>query len=232
VTDTLLHLDSSASHAEVSVSRRLTSAFAETWRRVHGGVHIYRDLAADPVPLPTPAYCAFGTRLERHGVVPVRAVADMAGDAAERAEWARTAPLVEELLAADTVLLGVPMYNYSVPAALKAWIDRVTFPGVYTAPATGDSLLAGTRVVVASARGGGYRPGSTYAPFDFQEPYLRAYFGKLGVRDENITFVHAEFTRAADIPALGAFRHLTESSFATARAKVVEIAAGVPAPAV
>lgn len=229
MTDTLLHLDASASHTDVSVSRRLTSVFAETWRHAHGGVHIHRDLAADPVPLPTPSYVTFGTRVERHGVVPFRSVAAMAENAAERAEWARTAPLVEELLAADTVLLGTPMYNYSVPAALKAWIDRVTFPGVYTDPATSDSLLAGTRVVVVSARGGGYRPGSPYAPLDFQEPYLRAYFGKLGVRDENITFVHAEFTRAADIPALAGFQHLTESSFAAARVRVVEIATAMPA---
>jgi FMN-dependent NADH-azoreductase len=194
--------------------------FAEIW----AGERIYRDLVADPVPLPTPTYCAFGTRVERCGIVPLRSVAGMAENAEERTEWARTAPLVEELLAADTVLIGAPMYNYSVPAALKVWIDRVTFPGVHLDPTTGESLLAGTRVVVVSARGGGYRPGSARAPLDFQEPYLRAYFGKLGVRAENIIFVHAEFTRAADIPALAAFRHLTERSFAAARVDVVEIA--------
>jgi FMN-dependent NADH-azoreductase len=86
-------------------------------------------------------------------------------------------------------------------------------------------------VVVVTARGGGYGPGSPRADFDFQEPYLRRYFGTLGVLDENITFVHAEFTRAADIPALAPFRQFTESSFATAHAKVVEIATGSPVPA-
>jgi FMN-dependent NADH-azoreductase len=224
VTDTLLHLDSSAGDRTVSVSRRLTSMFAETWR----GRHVYRDLATNPVPPLTPAYVALGTRVERRGVVPRQAVAAMAEDEAEQAEWERTAPLVAELLAADTVLLGVPMYNFSVPAAVKAWIDRITFPGVYTDPATGGSLLAGTRVVVVTARGGGYGPGTPREPFDFQEPYLRRYFGNLGVLDEDIIFIHAEFTRAADIPALAAFQHLTESSFAAARAKVMEIATGVP----
>jgi FMN-dependent NADH-azoreductase len=230
-TLSLLHLDASASHATTSVSRRLTSTFVDEWRRTHGGTYSYRDLAADPVPLVTSDYVTLGTRVERHGAVSPHAIAAMAEGAGERDEWARTVPLVEQLLAADIVLLGVPMYNYSVPAAMKAWIDRVTFPGVYTDPRTGDSLLAGTRVVVVTARGGGYGPDTGRAGCDFQEPYLRWYFRNLGVHDEDITFVHAEFTRAADIPTLAAFRHLTESSFAAAHAKVVEIATGVPVTA-
>ncbi|HEY6423100.1 MAG TPA: NAD(P)H-dependent oxidoreductase [Pseudonocardiaceae bacterium] len=78
------------------------------------------------------------------------------------------------------MLIGAPMYNYSVPASLKAWIDRVSFPGAFTDPDTGDSLLHATRVVVITARGGAYGPGTPRQAWDFQTPYLRAYFGTQG----------------------------------------------------
>ena len=84
--------------------------------------------------------------------------------------------LITELLTADTVLLGTPMYNFSVPASLKAWIYRSTFPGAFTDPESGDRLLCDTRVVVVTARGGSYGPGTPREGFDFQMPYLRAYF--------------------------------------------------------
>jgi FMN-dependent NADH-azoreductase len=105
-------------------------------------------------------------------------VAALVESPAEKGEWALTRPLITELLGADTVLIGAPMYNFSVPAALKAWIDRVTFPGAFTDPDTGDSLLHGTTVVVITARGGAYGPGTPRQAWDFHTPYLRAYFGE------------------------------------------------------
>ncbi|MFF2349156.1 FMN-dependent NADH-azoreductase [Kitasatospora sp. NPDC058115] len=218
----LLHLDSGASPADQSVSRRLTARFAHAWRTRHPGAgYGYRDLAADPVPLIGAGYASLGVRVERHGgpVAPADVPA-FATTPAERQEWSLTHPLVTELHAADTLLLGVPMYNLTVPAALKAWIDRITFPGVHT------GRLAATRVIVVTARGGGYGPGTPREPFDFQTPYLRAWFTEhLGVADAGLRFVHAELTRAADVPALAPYRDLAAASLAAARAELARLAA-------
>ncbi|MEV7013711.1 NAD(P)H-dependent oxidoreductase [Streptosporangium sp. NPDC051022] len=231
----LLHLDSSADRFDDSVSRRLTALFADTWRGLHGTTgYRYRDLAADPVPPVTSAYATLGRRVEKRGVVPPAGVTALAGDPAERREWALTLPLVTEVLAADTVLLGVPMYNFSVPASLKAWIDRISFPGVFTDPDSGGSLLRRTRVVVVTARGGAYGPGTPRESFDFQAPYLRMYFGNLGVTEENLSFVHAELTLAAQMPQLAHLQPLAADSLTAARAAVTELAsrpANTPAPA-
>lgn len=124
----LLHLDSSAARFHDSVSKQLTALFADTWRGLHDGAgYRYRDLAADPVPLVTSAFVTLGQRVQRHGGVPPAEVSVLTEGPAEEREWTLTLPLITELLATDTVLIGVPMYNFSVPAALKAWIDRVTF---------------------------------------------------------------------------------------------------------
>lgn len=214
----MLHLDSS--HSGNSVSKHLTSLYADTWRERHGtSGYRYRDVAADPVPLVGPAYCALRRRLEGQGPIPVRGVAALTTNEAEEREWALTRPLVAELLAADTVLLGVPVHNLSVPASLKAWIDRVTVPGVFTDPDTGESLLRATEVVVVTARGG--RRG-----VDFLEPYLRAYFGDLGVAA--VRFVHTEMTRVPDVPRPSRFQALGTESLAAARAAVVELAGSGP----
>ena len=222
---TLLHLDASPSRLADSVSRQLTALFADAWRERHGtGGYRYRDLTADPVPLTGAAYAALGQRVERHGTVPLDKVAGLAVDADEEREWALTLPLISELLAADTVLIGTPMYNLSVPAAMKAWIDRVAFPGAYTDPASGEQLLGGTRVVVVTARGGSYGPGSPREGMDFQLPYLRAYFGGLGVDGERLHLVNADLTRAADIPALARFQEFAAVSLAAATAEVTALA--------
>lgn len=137
---------------------------------------------------------------------------------AEQHQWSLTRPLLTELLAASTVLIGTPMYNYGVPASLKAWIDRVSFPGAFTDPDTGKSLH-GTRVVVITARGGAYGPGSPRQAWDFQTPYLRAYFSKLGVAGGNICFINAEMTMAGLAPHLTRVRPLAARSLAAARAR-------------
>lgn len=215
----LLHVDSSASATRDSVSRQLTGLFAEAWRSRHRDVG-YRDLAAAPVPPLTRAYVALGQRVEEYGGLPLGKIADLAGNAAERREWDLTLPLVNEVLAAGTVLIGAPMYNLSIPASLKAWIDRVGFPGVFTDPGSGRSLLRDKKIVVIATRGGGYGSGMPGEPLDFQTPYLRAFFGKLGVSRENLTFVEAEFTRAGDVPGLARFRDLAAESLAAAREAV------------
>ncbi|MFJ2094261.1 FMN-dependent NADH-azoreductase [Streptomyces sp. NPDC087901] len=223
----LLHLDSSANRSDASVSRRLTTLFADTWRAVHGPAgYRYRDLAADPVPPLETAYCSLGRRVERNGLVPPAGVDTLIGSPAERREWALTRPLIDELLEADTVLVGAPLYNYSVSAALKTWIDRVGFPGAFTDPDTGDSLLRGTKVVVISSRGGAYGPGTPREGWDFQTPYLRAYFGDKGVEEEDVRFINVEMTMAGLVPELSRFRSFGASSLAAARAEVTAAASG------
>ncbi|WP_051762418.1 FMN-dependent NADH-azoreductase [Microbispora rosea] len=223
----LLHVDSSASLAGDSVTRRLTASFADVWCRRHGtSGYRYRDLTADPVPLVSHAYTTLGRRVERHRVVPLARVTAMTGGPAEEREWALTLPLIRELLEADTVLVGVPMYNFTVPAALKAWIDRVTFPGAYVDPATEAGRLRDTTVVVVAARGGAYGPGTPREGLDFQTPYLRTYFRELGVAEENLHVVQAEMTRAWDVPALARFRELGDRSLADAYAAVRALADG------
>jgi len=225
---TLLHLDSSANRSSESVSRQLTALFAGTWQAIHGSAgYRYRDLTADPVPPLSTAYCVLGRRVERHGLVPPDRVAGLAKSPAEQQEWALTCLLITELLAAETVLIGAPMYNYSVPAALKAWIDRVSFPGAFIDPHTGQSLLRDTKVVVIIAQGGAYGAGSPREGWDFQTPYLRTYFGKHGVAEGNVCFVSAEMTKAGLVPHLARFRPLAASSLAAARAEVTALATAI-----
>ncbi|MFG1804928.1 FMN-dependent NADH-azoreductase [Streptomyces sp. NPDC049040] len=222
----LLHLDSSANQSGESVSRQLTALFARTWQTVHGTAgYRRRDLAADPVPPLDTAYCTLGRRVERKGLVPPGAVPALAENPAEERAWALTRPLVAELLAADTLLIGAPMYNYSVSGLLKAWIDRVTFPGALTDLGTGQSLLRGKRVVVVSSRGGAYGPGTPREGWDFQTPYLRAYFADHGVPKENLSVVRAELTVADIVPQLERFRPQAADSLAAARAEVEALAA-------
>jgi FMN-dependent NADH-azoreductase len=164
----LLHIDSSAL-GNHSVSRDLSSRIVGELKRQHPGVEIrYRDLAAEPLPHWLP-------------------VAD-AGDPAARSG----SDALEEFLAADVVVIGSPMYNFGIPSQLKAWIDRVAVAGKtfrYTAEGP-EGLAGGKRVIVASSRGGIYSHGSAGAAMDFQESYLRAVFGFLGIPD--VEFVRAE----------------------------------------
>ncbi|WP_241844799.1 FMN-dependent NADH-azoreductase [Streptomyces silvensis] len=232
----LLHLDSSADRRGSSVTRRLTGEFARIWRERHEGAgYRYRDLAGEPVPLVGSGYVGLGTRVERQGVVPPEKVAALAEGAEEEREWALTLPLVAEVravgAAAGTLLVGAPMYNFGVPAALKAWIDRVSFPGVFTDPDSGRALLGEVRVVVVAACGGGYGPGAPLAACDFQVPYLRAYFARLGVAAERLHVVRAELTRARDIPGLAAFQDASDASLAAAREAVAREAVAQEAAA-
>ena len=162
----LLHIDSSALGAN-SVTRELSAAIVARWREALPGLRIsYRDLDLDPVPHVT------GRGLS-------------GADADEVAAAART---LEEFLAADVIVIGAPMYNFSVPSTLKAWIDRIAVAGKtfrYTADGP-QGLAGGKQVIIASGRGGLH----SGAPSDFQEPYLRQVFGFLGIDD--ITFVRAE----------------------------------------
>ncbi|GAB2648552.1 FMN-dependent NADH-azoreductase [Kribbella swartbergensis] len=186
----LLHIDSSA--RPESYSRRVAAAFADEWRlAVPDGRFSYRDLAMDPVPQITAEWTELCAYAQEHGITDPARLHETARTPGQRAAWAIVEPLLGELVSADVLLLGVPMYNYSVPASLKAWIDQVTFP----------RARLDLTVVVASSRGGSYAAGAPRAGMDHQESYLRAFFdGHFGVTD--IHFVHSEYANATVDPLL------------------------------
>lgn len=214
----LLHLDASARRD--SFSRRLGESFVATWKAANPeGTYTYRDLVVEPVPPVDEARVQLATQSSLNGVRGIQAMDEVADTTPElAAAWAATRPLVERLLAADVLLIGTPMYNFSVPAALKAWIDRVALPWL---------PLQGKSAVILSARGGAYGPGTPREPFDFQEPYLRAFFSSLGLDD--VEFVHTELTHARVMPFLVRFRETHEASQAAALDAVRTLATRVRA---
>ena len=137
----------------------------------------WRDVGVSPVPHLTPATLA-GVRGE-----PVTG--------AELATRALSDALIAELRVADTVVMGVPMYNFGVPTGLRAWFDHVLRAGeTFRYSSAGpEGLLGGKRVIVIEARGGYYSEGPAQA-FDFQEPYLRHLFAFVGITD--VEFVRVE----------------------------------------
>jgi FMN-dependent NADH-azoreductase len=173
----LLHVDSSA--RDSSVSRKLTARFAEEWKKNHPeGEVIYRDLSTTVLPQITDDWGA--TYVDESTLTP-----------AQRSYLSTSDSLIEELQAADTVVIGAPMYNFSISALLKAWIDQIVRRGktVNFGPEGSHGLLKGKEAVVITSRGGSYENGSPTAALDFQEPYLRAILGFIGL---DVTFIHAE----------------------------------------
>ncbi|WP_409491774.1 FMN-dependent NADH-azoreductase [Amycolatopsis sp. cmx-11-12] len=187
----LLHLDSSA--RGTSFSRELSARFADVWRAARPGAgYTYRDVAADPVPPIGQAWTEICDALLAAGITDPAGYASVVKTPEQREAWAVVEPLLAELLAADVVLIGAPMYNFSIPATLKLWIDQVTFPKM---------SLAGKAFVVAGARGGTYLPGTPREPVDHHERYLRDFFaGHYDVHD--VTFLHSELTNALVDPRL------------------------------
>ncbi|MEC8582516.1 MAG: FMN-dependent NADH-azoreductase [Pseudomonadota bacterium] len=176
---TLLHVDSSILN-EHSVSRQLTAAIVKQLTEAKPSTQvIHVDLVAEPVGhLGAPEFLAL------QGVEPQ--------DEAAKQAVARNAKLVDDFLAAEIVVVGAPMYNFTLPTQLRAWLDRLAVPGKtfrYTESGA-EGLAGGKRVIVASARGGLYGEGEPAAFLDHQETYLRGFFGFLGITD--VTFVRAE----------------------------------------
>ncbi|MGH8075980.1 MAG: FMN-dependent NADH-azoreductase [Lysobacter sp.] len=162
----LLHIDSSALGAQ-SVTRELSAAIVARWQDAVPGLTVdYRDLDANPVPHLT------GRSLAK----------------ADPTEAADAEHVLAQLLDADVIVIGAPMYNFAIPSTLKAWIDRVTVAGKtfrYTESGP-EGLAGGKRVIVASSAGGVHAG----APSDFVEPYLSFVFGFIGIK--KVEFVRAE----------------------------------------
>lgn len=184
---TLLHLDS-AVFPQGSASREVTATFVQAWLEQHpDGQVVYRDLAADPLP-----------HLD-------------ASAAAAGAEDPLRATLAAELAAADAVLIGAPMYNFSIPSTLKAWLDQVIVVGHNAGP---DSPLTGIPITVVASRGGSYAPGTPRESFEFVQNYLEKLL--TGMFGAEVDFIVPELTLAHSQPSMAELVPLAETSRAKA----------------
>ena len=179
---TLLHLTVSPRGTQ-SISRRLSNAAVEAWKASNpGGRVIERDLAKTPLTFVDVDWIAGAfSPPEYHTEKHKKALA-------------LSNELVSELLESDEIILASPMYNFAVPAALKAWIDHVVRAGKtfrYTAAGTPEGLIAGQnkKVLVIIASGGSYPEGSPTAALNYEIPYLRLIFAYMGITD--MRFIHA-----------------------------------------
>ncbi len=163
----LLHIDSSI-QGEQSVSRAVTREIVSRWRAAFPGLEVtHLDLASEAVP-----HLSAGSLGH-----------------SDAGEAERDAGRLAAFLAADVIVIGAPMYNFTVPTQLKAWIDRVLIAGKtfrYTASGA-QGLAGGKRVIVAISRGGVYPQD---AAGEYAESYLKHVFAFVGITD--VTFVRAE----------------------------------------
>jgi FMN-dependent NADH-azoreductase len=168
----LLHIDSSARYAG-SLTRQLSAAYAEQWQAKNpAGKIIRRDLASQTLPHITEAMIgAYFTPADKRS-------------ADQQAIIAESDKLVDELVAADTLVIGVPMYNFAPPSAFKAWVDHISRVGrTFSYGANGPTgLLTGKRAVVILSSGGVYSEGPAQ-PLDFNGTYIRSVLGFLGITD-------------------------------------------------
>lgn len=178
---TLLQIDSSP-RLEDSVTRGLTARFVQLWcAREPQGVVIRRDLGLSPPPHPD------------EFTLTAAALPESVRDPRQQAAAALSDRLLEELESADVVLIGAPMYNFSVTSSLKAWFDLVSRPGrtFRYGPNGQEGLLSGKKVVAITARGGFYQQGDAQAVGeDLQEALIASFFRFVGLED--IHFIHAE----------------------------------------
>jgi FMN-dependent NADH-azoreductase len=175
----LLHIDASILGAN-SASRQLSGAVVDRLRKVRPDLQVtYRDLASEPLWHLSGAHLAAA-----QGASPESA--DLQRDVAV------SQAVLEEFLAADIVVIGAPMYNFTIPSQLKAWIDRIVIAGkTFRYGASGpEGLAGGKRVIIAISRGGLYGPGAPAAALEHLETYLRGILGFIGVKDPE--FIVAE----------------------------------------
>ena len=176
----LLHIDSAITGAQ-SVSRQLSRQVVDSWVAAHPGTQVtHLDLVTH-----APAHLTQDALALRMGQT------DNLSEAQKR-ENAVTEGLLQQFLAADVIVIGAPLYNFSIPTQLKAWIDRLAQPGrTFRYTASGPEGLAGGKtVIVASSRGGLYSTSEGGRAMEHQESYLQTVLGFLGITD--VRFVRAE----------------------------------------
>jgi len=204
----LLHLDSSADLA-TSRSRAVTAAFADAWKaRGEDYTITYRDLHRDPLP--------HFADSEQHWPA-----ADRLPGANPPAEQdALMATLQAEVLAADAVVIGAPLYNYTVPSTLKVWLDHMHVPGVLAGE--GSQPLAGRPAVVVSSRGATYDAGSPTEGWDHGVPVLQIILGVSLAMDVHV--VQTSATLADRLPEMAELKDRGATEFEAAKARAVKLA--------
>lgn len=181
----LLHVDSSP-RGERSHSRRMTREFVEQWQRVHPADTVtYRDIGRNPIPHVDEAWIAAAFSPPEQHTPELREAIRLSDR------------LLDEFLAADIYVIGVPMYNFSVPSGFKAYIDQIVRVGRTFDFEPNNSahvykpLVLGKKMFVIEARGdSGFQPGGRYEKMNHHDPYLVTVFGFIGITD--ITFIHVE----------------------------------------
>lgn len=170
---TLLKIDVSP-RGDDSISRKLSAAFAEQWKQTHSaGTVIVRDLAKTDLPfVDLPWIAGAYSAPDQHS--PEQKSAIKVSD-----------DLIAELLSADEILIATPMYNFNLPARLKAWIDHIvrlnkTFNSSY------EGLAKGKKVTLIIASGGVYTPGSHMEGYNAETGYLKQILGFIGITDVNV----------------------------------------------
>jgi FMN-dependent NADH-azoreductase len=194
-----------------SISRKLTHQFAKDWKARHPNSRIVeRDLSDGTIPYLSESWieAAYTPEAQR--------------TPAQREILTLSDTLISEIFAADVILLGIPMHNFSVPASFKAWIDQIARAGKtfsYTDKGPKGLIPSSKKVVAVLSRGGVYAPEGTQGAMDSQVAYLRKIFGLIGLTD--VAFVHADRQsmggQAAQLATENAFRQVTSvvESFAT-----------------
>lgn len=201
----LLHLDSSIL-GDHSASRQLSNSVVQAWQAVEtDGQVTYRDLAKDALGhFDAATLAAGGTPSE-------------ARDAAQQAEVDNNEAILQEFLNSDVVVIGAPMYNFSLPTQLKAWIDRISVAGrTFAYDENGPKGLCGGKTVIIVSTSGGLHEGQPSGIA--HEGYLKLLFGFIGITD--IQFVFAHGLAYGDEPRANAMaaakKHIEESLFAAA----------------
>ncbi|BBD65402.1 NAD(P)H dehydrogenase (quinone) [Nostoc commune NIES-4072] len=182
----ILHIDSSP-RGERSHSRELSKEFVSGWKAAHPEDAIaYRDIGHHTIPHVDEAWIAAAfSPPETH--------------TPELTEALRISDeLIDEFLAADRYVFGVPMYNFNIPSTFKAYIDQIVRANrTFAIDAQGlRGLVEGKKAVIITARGADFSATSPYAAYDFQEPYLRTIFGFIGLTD--IQFINANSLNEGD----------------------------------
>jgi FMN-dependent NADH-azoreductase len=176
---TLLHLDASP-RGDYSISRQLSAAAVAAWKDKHpGGKVIVRDLTKTKM-----------TFVDLDWIMGAFSPPDQVTDGHKNA-LAISDTLIAELLEADEIVMGTPMYNFTIPAVVKAWIDHVVRAGkTFSYGSSGpEGLAKGRKMLVTVASGGSYDKASGMEAYNYETPYLRQILGFIGITD--LTFVHA-----------------------------------------
>lgn len=182
----ILHLDASP-RGDRSVSRALSKEFISHWKSTYpNDTVMYRDLGRYPVSFVSEDWIAAAYASSDQNTPEQAAAIRISND------------LVDEFLAADRYVFSIPMYNFSIPANFKAYIDQIVRVGrTFSVDETGyKGLVHNKKMTIITASGGSYPEGSPTHSYDQQTPYLRLIFGFIGISD--IEFIHADSLALGD----------------------------------